>query len=503
MNGVGAMIRRNLHIAGKGKLLALFFGCIVFGISGRVAASLTYEQHILFVMTDHYYLIYFMIPVYLLVCFRVLEDDAEIVVMRYHSYFRYFLSKWSSLAVLSVLFMGIQLLAVLLSGLGLPLGNKWMLPGGATQTELFSVLSGYFSSPISCFIVTVLYMQSGLCISGMFCMWIAHFLSRSWTSKVLMGFYVIAAVSIKIPFLQELPITGFNHLIILHHNLTGEHRFLITAVTTLCLVIFMLWTVKKCWHWQLTVHTKKIKGLTWYYCREIKLKKNLLIMIAGLSIIAIWKSLQSPGIITADEWIVRLFAGHGTGTFHILSFLEMLITNGLPLYLLSIFIERVTSSHSIFVTIRLKTRYELLNGILKTAFLFTALYGLVFTAVTMIGISVLNLQTTAQTVPLLLSCVGLKLFDIMTQFLLMMALYCLIKQITMGFLALVGFNLLCILPVKTNSYLPFGLSSMARIYLPQTQNGISVLWAYGILISTSCIIFLWLQIHGHKKLLNN
>ncbi len=500
---MGAIIRRNLHIVGKGKLLALFLVCLVFGISGRVAAALTYEQHILSVMTDHYYLIYFMIPMFLFVCFFVIEDDTEIVVMRYHSYFRYFLSKWASIAVLSALFMGIQLLSVLLSGIGLPLENNWILASGATQTELFWVLSGYFSSPISCFIITMLYMLLGLCVSGMFCMWIAHFLSRSLAPKVIMAFYIITAVSIKIPFLQELPITGFNHWIILHHNLTGGHRFLITAITTLGLVIFMLWTVKKYWHWQLTVHSKKIKGLTQYYCREAMTKKNLIIVIIATSIIAIWKYLQNPNTLVADEWIVQLFAGHGTGTLYILSFLEMLITNGLPIYLLAVFIERVTSSHSIFVTIRLKTRYELLNGILKTAIIFTGVYGLLFVVIPLLGIVVLNLQTTEQTIPLLLLCVGLKVLDIITQFLLMTALYCLTKQITIGFLALVGLNLLCTLPGRISAYLPLGLSSMARIYLPQTENGISVFWAYGILILTGCTIFAWLRIRGHKKLLNN
>lgn len=500
---MSTIIRKNLHIVGKGKFLALFLGCILFGISGRVNTALTYEQHILSAMTDHYYLIYFMIPLYLLVCFSVIEDDVEIVVMRYRSYFRYFLSKWASIAILSALFMGIQLLAVLLSGIGLPPGNKWMLSEGSAQTELFSILLHYFSSPVSCFVVTALYMLLGLCISGIFCMWTAHFLPKSWASKALMTFYIFTAASIKMPFLQELPITGFNHWIILHHNLTGGHRFLITAITTLCVVILILWTVKKHWHWQLTIHPKKIKGLARYYLREAITKKNLLIMIVISSITALWKYIQNPNVIMADEWIVRLFAGHGTGAFHILSFLEMLITNGLPLYLLAIFIERVTGSHWIFVTARLKTRYELLDGILKTAFMLTAFYGLLLIVIPGIGISVLNLQTTAQTIPLLLSCIGLKLLDIMMQFLLMMVLYCLTKQITIGFLVLVALNLLCILPGWMSKYLPLGLSSISRIYLPQTQNGISVFEACGILIIMNCIIFIWLRIYGHKKLLNN
>jgi len=493
------MIRRNLYIVGKGKLVVLFLGCILFGISGRVAATLSYEQHILSVITDHYYLIYFMIPMYLFICFSVMEEDTEIVVMRYRSYFRYFLSKWVSVAALAVLFMGIQLLAILLSGIGLPLRNHWNLVGGATQTELFSILSGYFTYPTSCFIVTTLYMLLGLCISGMFCMWIAHFLPNSWTSKVIMAFYIVTAVSIKMPFLQALPITGFHHWIILHHNLTGEYRFLITAITTLSLVIVMLWTAKKYWHWQLSVPSRRRKGLTQYYCREVITKKNLLIMITVTSIITIWKYLQNPDILVADEWIVRLFAGHGTGMLNMLSFLEMLIINGLPICILAAFIERITSNQSIFVTIRLKTRVELLKGMIKTSLIFIVLYGLLFTLIPIILIIALNLRTTEHTIPLLLLCVGLKLLDIMTQFLLMTALYCFTKQITIGFLALVGLNLLCILPVGMSGYLPIGLSSMARIYLPQTQSGVSVVLAYGILMIASSTIFIWLRIRGHNK----
>ncbi len=500
---MNAIIRRNLHMVGKGKLLALFLCCILFGISGRVTAALTYEQHILSVLTNHYYLIYFMIPMYLFVCFFVIEDDTEIVVMRYRSYFRYFLSKWASVAVLSVLFIVIQLLAILLSGTGLPLGNKWMLSDGTTQKELFSALSVYFSSPMSCMAVTTLYMLFGLGISGMFCMWITHFLPKSWSSKVMMVFYVITSLSIKITFLQKLPITGFNYWIILHHNLTGSHRFPNTLITTLVLVIFILGTTKKNWHWQLTRHSPKMKGLTQYYYREAITPKNLLIVTAATSIIAIWKYLQNPNTVTAEEWIIRLFTGHGTGTLHLLSFLEMLITNGLPVYLLAVFIARITGSHSIFVTIRLKTRYGFLKSIMKTSLIFIAFYGLLLTLIPIIGVSVLNLQTTAQTIPLLLLCVSLKLLDIMMQFLLITALHCLTKQITIGFLALLGLNLLCILPERISAYLPFGLSSIARIHFSHTENGTPVIWAYGVLLITNCTIFAWLRINGHKKLLNN
>ncbi len=459
---MAAIIKRNLHCIGKGKLLSLFLGTLLYGMSERVASSLTYEQHILSVMTDHYYLIYFMIPLYLFVCFSVIEDDGEIVIIRYGSYISYFLSKSALIAVISVIFIGVQVSAIFLTGIGLPFENTWLLSDSATQRELFLILSGYFKTPISCMIATISYMLLGLCISGIFSMWIAHFLSKSWTIKVLIGLYIMTAVVIKIPFLQNLPMTGFNNWIILHHNLISKKRFIITAITTLVLLSIIFWTVKKYWHWQFTVHSNKKIGLTPYYCREAVTKKNILTLIMILSVLAIWKYLQNPNIIMADDWIFRLFAGHGIGSFHFISFLEMLISNGLPIYLLAVFIERVTSSHTIFVTIRLRKRYEIIKGIMQTSFILIAFYGLLLLVIPFIGILSLQLQTTTQTIPLLFICVGLKLMDITIQFLLIMVLYSITKQITIGFLAIIVLNLLCILPEAISIYLPFGFSSLAR-----------------------------------------
>lgn len=456
------MIRKNLYLVGKGKLITLFLGSLLYGMSERVAASLTYEQHILSVITDHYYLIYLIIPLYLFICFTVIEDDSEVVIMRYGSYSRYFLSKSASIAVISMIFIGILLIAIFVTGIGLPFENEWMLSEGAIQRELFAILSGYFTSPLSCMVVSTFYMFLGLCVSGIFCMWIAHFLPKSWTIKLVMGLYIFTAVVIKIPVLQSLPMTGFNYWIIFHHNLLGENRLLITVVTTIVLIIVILYTVKRHWNWQFSIQLNKKIGLTPYYCREALTKKNLLILTVVLSVLAIWKYLQNPNVIVADDWIIRLFAGHGIGQFHLISFLEMLLSNGLPIYLLAVFIERVTSNHSIFVTIRLKKRFEIIKGILQTSFIFMAFYGLLLLAIPVLGILSLNLQISTQTISLLFFCVGLKLLDITIQYLLIMVIYSVTKEITIGFLVMIGINLLCILPEAISAYLPFGCSSLAR-----------------------------------------
>ena len=89
-----ALIRKNLRLWGYGKSLALFAGCMLFSISGRLNGGIAYERHILSAVTDHYYLTYFVLPIVLLSCFSFLDDDGEPIILRFQSYHSYFLKKW-------------------------------------------------------------------------------------------------------------------------------------------------------------------------------------------------------------------------------------------------------------------------------------------------------------------------------------------------------------------------------------------------------------------------
>ena len=69
-----ALIRKNLRLWGYGNSLALFTGCILFSISGRLNGGIAYERHILSAVSDHYYLTYFVLPIVLLGRRRFCED---------------------------------------------------------------------------------------------------------------------------------------------------------------------------------------------------------------------------------------------------------------------------------------------------------------------------------------------------------------------------------------------------------------------------------------------
>ena len=146
-----ALIRKNLRLWGYGKSLALFAGCMLFSISGRLNGGIAYERHILSAVSDHYYLTYFVLPIVLLSCFSFLDDDGELIILRFQSYHSYFLKKWIGVGLIAVILMAVQTGAILLSGIGLPFGNDWNIVGGATETELFPILQQVFSNPLQAF----------------------------------------------------------------------------------------------------------------------------------------------------------------------------------------------------------------------------------------------------------------------------------------------------------------------------------------------------------------
>ena len=174
-----ALIRKNLRLWGYGKSLALFTGCILFSISGRLNGGIAYERHILSAVSDHYYLTYFVLPIVLLSCFSFIDDDGEPVILRFQSYHSYFLKKWIGVGLIAVILTAVQTGAILLSGIGLPLGNEWNLAAGAMEAELFSTLEQLFASPLQAFVCFTLYQLIGSWLIFGICMWIGHFTGRN------------------------------------------------------------------------------------------------------------------------------------------------------------------------------------------------------------------------------------------------------------------------------------------------------------------------------------
>ena len=497
-----ALIRKNLRLWGYGKSLALFAGCILFSISGRLNGGIAYERHILSAVSDHYYLTYFVLPIVLLSCFSFIDDDGEPVILRFQSYHSYFLKKWIGVGLIAVILTAVQTGAILLSGIGLPLGNEWNLAAGATEAELFSTLEQLFASPLQAFVCFTLYQLIGSWLIFGICMWIGHFTGRKWTIRIVIVLYVLSAVWINLPAIQNIPLTSFNHLLILHHNLGVPHRLEITAFTLLLIVLIIAISIRFAWRGQLSHIQLSHRGIAGYYFHALMIPRNLLILLGVVLGVSIYKGLGNGTALSGLEWIYALFAGHGTGYFQVLPFLELLITGGVPLYLLAAFVEQTVNGQSIFVSVRSKGRRHLMKSILLVSIKFLMVYAIFWLMAGLIGASLFSTGLTIVSFRLMLYAVLMKCLDILAQYLIMLGIYIATRQVTIGFLVLVAGNLLCVLPGNWVAYSPFGLSSLTRISVVEPGIGISAVSAFGIEAAILTLMIAGILMWGYKKILN-
>ena len=103
---------------------------------------------------------------------------------------------------------------------------------------------------------------------------------------------------------------------------------------------------------------------------------------------------------------------------------------------------------------------------------------------------------------MLLYAVIMKFLDTMGQYLVMMCVYAVSRQVTIGFLVLVAGNLLCVLPGNWVAYSPFGLSSLTRISVVEPGIGISAVSAFGIEAAILTLMIAGILMWGYKKILN-
>ena len=179
----------------------------------------------------------------------------------------------------------------------------------------------------------------------------------------------------------------------------------------------------------------------------------------------------------------------------------MLIVNGAPLYLLAAFLEWTASGQSYFISVRAESRRKLLSGILWAGTGFLAAYALLWFAAGLFGIFFFGYADGITAWKMLLYAVIMKFLDTMGQYLAMMCVYAVSRQVTIGFLVPAVGNLLCVVPRQWVSYLPFGLSGLTRIAELNSGAGFPAAAALGTEAVVIMLTLGWLLTFGSKKIL--
>ena len=486
--------------AGLGKFFLLFGLTLLFGLGERMGAQISLPTHLLTVLNDQYYVTFAVLPVILFLCAGEMEDDTPLVLVRYGTYGRYFFHKWLALSSVATLFWLGQMAALLLSGIGLPIAGSWTEAAGSQWQEVFLLLERHFPSMWAAILGCAGQMLLGYCLIVLTSLFLGHFCSRSMAVKLLMALYLFAALWIKLPVMSRPPLvylTGLNHWVFLLHNLAEPWRLPLTAVTTAIVTMGMVWLVTRRWYWRFSVSVRGKKGLGPYYRRVLFTGKNGLLLAGLIFLVTVWTWISGGVPEDSTDWLLRLFAGHGTGSFYQMGFMALLAIEVLPLWPLGVFCTQAVGERSVFLTVRLRRRKELLEAILCTGLLWILLYGCLLILAAAVPPLLLGFSPD---IGLSVTAVGLKLLDVGFQFLLILSVLCVTGQATAGFVTVVLLHFLCVLPV---SWLPAGLSSLARLNLPQTGGTMPGAAAAVLLGICSLALLLWLSSRGIKRLFNH
>ena len=493
------LIKLDLNKLISNKLLFLLFGLTIFSMDERITQTLSSQQFILYIFTEHYYLTYLMMPIFMLSIYSSLDDDMEYILIRSTSYWNYFKGKLAVYGIFSFMFVIAQFVVAFIMSIGLRSDNNFNVPNNPSY-ELFGYYSQHFSSVTQAIFINCIYMIAGLFIVSIAFFTINNFFSKKVSTKIMIIVYILMIFGLKIDKVNNLPIVFIDNYIIFHRNFSYDLKLFINILTMTTVLIVVCILNKKYWNKKLKIKDIRKNKIS-YYKRLLFSRYNIVMICSVLILMSFWGLLKgNSSFESMNDYLVNLFVGHPVNNIRIIEFLEMLVLNTTPIYIIAIFLEQESSERSLFINIRFGKGIKWMNSILKTSMLFVVSYVLLNIAIP-IAIGIFNnIPITSQVIQLSTNIFIIKVLDLSLQVLVLILLYSLSKNMTLSFLSLLLLNSLCFLPFKWCLYLPFGISSLSRFkYIG--DYGLTLI---PVIIELSAFIllsFIYIEKFAYKKIL--
>lgn len=486
--------------------------------------TLNYWEFVLLAMTDHYYILYFFILSFLFFIFSTIRNEDALVWIRAKNYIRYFIAQCFSFFVASLIFIIVHLIIALSTGMGLQGVNDFItiFPDGNTSGLLLEALSQHFQTPIHAVIIVGLFMIMGMTFFAILISAFNVFYSPRIVILLVAVLYFLMLLGMRSDMDTKFPYIFLNNYLLLHHSISvfGDNYY-ITIITEFVLILLILILVKKYWYKSLSFFSQlfilKKSFISLWLLSKLISKKNMYIIVALLllmfgSILIRYKNLTYPDLLFLQ------FYGHGTGYFNVQDFLRLIIFNGTPIYLFSLFLEKENTDRSSLVTIRMGNKNVWFNSMMKTALMFCCFYVLAtFVISTLMGFlfkldfsnysyavqffAIINVQPIPIST-LIIFILSLKLTEILFSLLLVIVTFCITRSSVIGFIILLGSYSLCILNSTIIKYIPTGLSSLSRLEEISGGNGVPYYLSISILIAVALCLLIVLRAGLFKKIFN-
>lgn len=502
------------------RLLFLGLGCTLFSLAERQSFPLSYDNFVLAMISDHYYLTFFMVLMFFYILYNYLEDDMDDVLIRVSSFPRYFAVKAAAMTVNMSIFVFLQLTVILVVGIRLTEGSTFPPPDpDNSRFKVLVLFSQYFHYPWQAAVVSALYMILGLSVLAVFFMTLHHFFEKRKVAlmTVTLYFLMVFGMKSKIPELTRIPFIFINNYIIFMYNLSYPYALQVSFISLsiiIAAIIFFIckyWNKRPNWQWRLL----SVRGIAPYYLSRLYSSGNLIVLVVFVAAFCLWKLLQirSFSDSTLEDYLLYTFWGHGHGYFQLTDFLMMILINLMPIYLLSVFLENEKKDHSIMFTIRLRSKRQWAISIVGISALFLLGYTLLLTGGSFLfalfaglpagGITLIpGVQQSAAEMFIYITAV--KLLDLLLHFVFLFVAFLFTRQVTAGFVGIALMYGLYLFPFSWMPYAPLGMSSLAQneCFIAESGQGLSGGLISLLLMGYIVILMLYVLLAGYKKRFN-
>ncbi len=369
------MINRVKRIVLDNKILLIINFLILCFICGYElkqyqGININIFSYIVIILTNHYYILYCMLPIILIIITKYIKNISSIEIIRYKNFFQ----QISKSVKIFIIFLFIYSLShlILISTIGFnvfKLSSNQVIINQTMYDELISVLNKYIyffnGNMVFAIILIVVYMVFGFTVLISLLSYINYKYGYKKTILFMILIYIFTFIGFKTEIKNILPIMCFNNFILLHHILFVDNviNFIFVVLIGVIIILFCLGKINIKNNFDNIIVTKK----------EI-----LLTLIVPISIILLEVS-KNVFISKVDfkNVVAYIFVGSSENFPSFVSWLSLLILYLTPLFFISISDSRLKQYGQFPFLIRFKNKADFLYRVENKYLKYILLYVLV------------------------------------------------------------------------------------------------------------------------------
>lgn len=503
------------RIIGSGRLIVIdiLVYSFICGTNLQLAkeTGMTCFEYVLHCISNHYFILYFLLIAYMLIITRYLRQTQDIQIVRYVNKKRWMRIELLSLLLFSILFSGIHLTIPYVIGiLKLPFSAGFTVSAKTdVWSEMMDLLIEYgkwFSSSVIASICVCLFLAIGL--------WLISIVLRKVLTEygmiavlILMGGIVINTfVGLKTSMDDVAFPLFINKYLILHHALFSNGWIGVLLIVCVPCVLFFLFS------FNLRPLFKKGRApgnderpfimISLFSRANMKRMTGIVLLYCLINAVSLMFIEKAPGV--ADYFLYMFIGGSGK-SITIRDLLSYIFMIGIPIYFIAVYEEKIRTYHSTPLLIRYGEISRLENAIRKAEVRFLLMYFLILLSSIFLSGGLLSLKTglifgryiddyaglLGKGLPSAVFLLNIGIVVRLAELFLVTTIFRLIRSLTentsLSFVIALSGYLLLLIPLRFISFLPYGAGSLTRIAECFGGNGVA---PYLIIVLISCTIAL-------------